>query len=388
MKGDLYLSFVVLFQMIVTTIQLLLPLLGLASVETAASYRVIITLVTYIPAIIIVMRRRLGALLITFVVYFLLLLFSYTFFPESHRFIESSQSITLTPIAILTVLFMVSIRDFEYFKRMLLYIGRIAVVISFLYVIAHMLSPFRELDDIYDMSFGYSTLLPAMFLYTQRGYIDKLASFLLFAFIVIDGSRGPVIVLGIFYVYDTFFLSSGKTKLRMILVATIAAIAMLMILPKMDSFQESRTFYLLQEGELISHDSGRDEKVYSVIRPKIMEKPISGWGIGADRYLTGDGSYAHNIFYEVFIHYGVIFGSLLFVWFFVFCFRLYLSLRMRKIPGEKVLFIMMFLYGFIPKLVSGSYLIDISFAIFMGYLFSKKMELTRKPKLSCNLNRI
>lgn len=376
MKSDSYLSFVVLFQMIVTTIQLLLPLLGIVSTETAATYRVAITLLTYLPGVVIVMRRRLVSLLFAFTSYFILLLVSYEFFPESHRFIESSQAVSLTPIAILTILFMMSIGDFNNFKKMLLFVSRIAVFISLLYVVAHTLSPFRELDDTYSMSFGYSMLLPAMFLFTQQGYLDKTASLLLFVLILLDGSRGPVLVLGIFYVFYTLFMSSTRAKMRMILVGVVAVTAAVTILPRLESFQNSRTMYLLQEGELVSHDSGRDEKMYSVVTPHIMERPLTGWGIGSDRFFL-DGAYSHNIFLEVYLHYGIFIGSLLFLCLFGYCLKVYFSPLMRKMPLEKEMFIMMFLYGFIPKLFSGSYLIDFSFAIFMGYLLSVRRHLRR-----------
>lgn len=380
MKGDLYLSFVILFQMIVTTLQLLLPLLGIASVETAASYRVIITLLTYLPGAIIVARRHLSGMLIAFTAYFMLLLFNYGFFPASHRFIESSQAITLTPISILTILFMVSIRDFGNFKKMLLYVSRASVVIAFLYAIANTLSPFKDLDETYSMSFGYNMLLPAMFLFTQQRYIDMTMSFLLFVLILIAGSRGPAVALTIFYAYYTLLSSSAKTKKRMILFVTVAAVATVTILPRLELFQKSRTLYLLQEGELIYHDSGRSEYVYSIIIPHIMESPFVGWGIGGDRYFL-DGSYSHNIFIEVYIHYGIFIGTALFAWLFLYCIRMFFSSRTKHIPGERDMFMMTFLYGFVPKFVSGSYLIDFSFAIFIGYLISLKTH-QRKAQIA------
>lgn len=371
MKGDLYLSFVVLFQLIVTTLQLLLPLLGIASVETAASYRVIITLLTYLPGAIIVARRKTIPIIAAFVAYFSVLLISYVLFPASHKFIESSQALTLTPISILTILFVVSIRDFENFKKVLLYVARASVAIALLYAVANTLSPFKYLDRTYSMSFGYGMLLSAMFLFTQQGYIDKTMSFLLFALILIAGSRGPIVVLAIFYTYYTLFLSSGKTKRRMIPVVAIAVVAAVTILPRLESFQNSRTMFLLKEGELFSHDSGRDENMYSVVGPKIMERPITGWGIGGDRYFL-DGGYSHNIFLEVYIHYGIFIGTVLFAWLFFYCIRMFFSPWTKHMPGERGILVMMFLYGFVPKLVSGSYLIDFSFAIFIGYLISLK----------------
>lgn len=383
MKSDLYLSFVVFFQMIVVTLQLLLPLLGLASVDQAAMYRVLITLLTYLPGIIIVMRRNFTMLLMAFVIYFVVLLFNYEFFPASHRFIESSAAYSLTPIGILTALFIASVKDLTQFKKMLLYVSRASLVMALAYVVAYNISPFRDLNETYNMSFGYSMLLPAMFLFSQNHLWDKIASLVFLVLIFLGGSRGPVVVVAAFYAVHMFIFGSVKEWKKLAPGIIISTVALIVILPRFVDLESSRTFRLLSEGELISHDSGREESVYSVIKPHIMEQPITGWGIGADRSFL-DGAYSHNVFIEIFIHYGIFLGSFMFIAFFLWVLKLSRSRRVRDMDSGREFVVMMFLYGFVPLLVSGSYLIDFRAWVMMGYFFRigqkhmSRMQLARR----------
>jgi hypothetical protein len=368
MKGDKYLSFVILFQMIVVTIQSLLPLTGLFSVDQASIIRIIVTLATCLPGIVIVFMRKPRPLIIVFFLYFLILLFNYFLFPASHTFIESTYAFTLTPISILTALFMVCIWDFEAFTQMLLYISRASVIIALLYVVAYNISPFRDLDDTYSMSFGYSMLLPTMFLFTQESIKDKLFSFTLFILILLCASRGPLVVIAVFYMINIFLYTSARAKISIFIVLMIVGLTAVYILPNYVDFESSRTLSLFESGELISHDSGREEGLYSILSPIIMERPLCGWGIGADRFFL-DGAYSHNVFYELSVHYGIIGGGVILLIFFVWCSRLFFSTQIQSQASEKQMFTMMFLYGFVPLLVSGSYLIESFFALMMGYFF-------------------
>ncbi len=351
--------------MIVTTLQLLLPLLGIASDEEASKYRIIITVITYVPGILIVIRRKPTLLLSSFLFYFLVLLFNYFLFPTSRAFIESTRAITLTPIAILSAVFILCIKDFSAFLRMLLIISRCSLLLSLVFIVAYTISPFKDTGDNYSMSFGYCMLLPAMYLFSRHTVIDIVSSFLFFVLILLVGSRGPVVVLGFFYVFDIFAMGHLERALKYIPVIMIVVIAGLMILPNLELFQNSRTVSLFQNKELISYDSGREDIVYSVVREHIWERPVMGWGIGGDRYFL-DGSYSHNIFLEIFCHYGILLGAILFVCFFCWCIKIYFSKLSRKCPVIRELFVIMFMYGFIPLLASGSYLIDLGFAIMIG----------------------
>ena len=215
MKNDYILSFVLLFQMVVVTLQLIMPLYALATEETAATYRVLVTVFTYLPAIWIVVKRSMPSLFIPFAVYIIVILFHYVLFPDSSKFIESRQAVTLTPIAILTAVIIYNIRNFSVFTNVLLWVSRISPLFALLYVWGRQNLPV-ELTSSYSMAFGYSMLLPSAFLFTQKSLIDRLLSASLFLMILLAGSRGPVFVLALFILADLLFLSSAKKKMKTI----------------------------------------------------------------------------------------------------------------------------------------------------------------------------
>lgn len=365
MKNDYILSFVLLFQMVVVTLQLIMPLYALATEETAATYRVLVTVFTYLPAIWIVVKRSMPSLFIPFAVYIIVILFHYVLFPDSSKFIESRQAVTLTPIAILTAVIIYNIRNFSVFTNVLLWVSRISPLFALLYVWGRQNLPV-ELTSSYSMAFGYSMLLPSAFLFTQKSLIDRLLSASLFLMILLAGSRGPVFVLALFILADLLFLSSAKKKMKTIVSLLIIGMVSLPLAYKYFDFESSRTISLFSNNEVISHTSDRDV-IYERAMASILESPIWGHGIGSDRLIVG--TYCHNIFLEVTLHYGIFVSTILFGLLFYVVLYLYFHPKILEPYGGRRLFVIVFLYGFIPKCVSGSYLIDFSFAMMLGYLF-------------------
>lgn len=366
MKKDYYLSFVVLFQLIITTFQLLLPLYELVSVERAATLRIVATLATFLPGVFIVFQRKPRLLFAYFIGYAVFILFNYVIYPTSHEFIESNRAYTLTPISILTVLFIVSIKDFNNFLYILLYISRLCPIVGALYVFGMKAMPFVDEESTYSMSFGYSFLLPTLFLFHQDKLVDKVLSLLLFLMILADGSRGPVIVCVLFYMYELLFATKAKSKVKVLALLGVLVVAGIWVFTKSDYLESSRTLILAMNGELVSYDSGRSEMLYVPAIKKIDESPVLGWGVGSDRDLLG--FYTHNVFLEVFMHYGYFGGGILFLVFFFYCIRAFNKKKRLALQGGRPLYIMLFLFGFMPLLVSGSYLISFHFAVLIGYL--------------------
>ena len=365
MKKDFYLSFVVLFQMIVVTIQMLLPLYGIVGEEQAARFRILITLATYIPAIVIVFLKRPQSIYIPFAIYLVVLLFSYALFPLSHKFIESKDTLTLTPIAILTAIFVYNIKNIDNFKQILLIICRLSPIFAVLYVWGTQHSPFISEDFSYSMSFGYSFLLPSLFLFTQEKWIDKSLSILMFLLILIGGSRGPVIVMFLYYCLDLTILSAKKFRILPLVVFFVAGVVLLLILPNYVDFSSSRTLGLFESGEGLNHLSGREE-LYAGTQKAIMENPILGNGLGSDRIIVG--FYCHDIFLEIFCHYGIIVGSIFFLLLFIEIVKLYRNNNLLSKQGGKKLFVIIVMSGFIPMFVSGSYLTEFKFAFMIGFI--------------------
>lgn len=367
-KRDILLSFIVTIQLVIVTVQLILPLLGIMTVEKAATFRVIITLLTFIPGIFVVFFKCPKRIFLSFIIYFIFLIFQFVFFPESHRFIESSAVYTLTPISILTIIFLASIDNYNYFIKTLLYVSRITLFVALVYVAAFNLSPLRVMEESYSMSFGYSMLLPAMFLFGQEKMVDKLSSVVLFFLILFGGSRGPAVVLVVFYTLDLLMFMPSRHRGRLVVFSVLILLFIILVLPNYLDFESSRTFVLLTSGELISHDGGRVDDLYSVVVPHIFERPIIGWGVGSDRFFL-NGSYCHNVFYEIFLHYGIIGGLIIFLFFFGWLFKTFFSPQLKCLKEGRIMFLMMFLYGFVPLMASNSYLIFYNTAIMIGYMF-------------------
>ena len=370
MKKDFYLSFAVLLQLIITTFQLLLPIYGLTTVESAATLRIVVTLATFLPGVYIVFQRKPRLLVLYFIGYAIFLLFNYALYPASHEFIGSNKVYTLTPISILTALFVICIIDFDNFFKVLLWISRVCPVVAFLYVFGTRNMPILDEEIGYSMSFGYCFLLPTLYLFHQDNYLDRILSIVLLLMILLDGSRGPVAVAGLFICYELLFASGTKNKAKSIFLFVVIGAIGIAFLSKNGFFEESRTVTLAMNGEFISHDSGREELLYIPAMRKIEESPIVGWGVGSDRALLG--FYTHNVFLEVFMHYGIMGGGALFLIFFYHCIRVFFDKKRLSSQGGRTVFIMLFLFGFVPMLVSGSYLTSFHFAVLLGYMIRLK----------------
>lgn len=364
MKKDLYLAFVVVFQMVAVVFQLLLPIYGIMAVEQAAVLRIAITLLTFVPGVFLLMQRNSHLVIFTFSLYTIFLLFSYILYPESQSFISSRNVLTLTPIAILSALFVVSINNWSAFHKVLLWVSRLTPILAFLFVWGIRYAPLDE-ETSYSMSFGYAFLLPSLFLFNQPNTIDKVFSAILFLSIVMVGSRGPVVVALIFFIYKFLFTSKTSHFLNFSIVLAIVGLSIMFLPEDVDMIQRSRTVDLATSGELLSHTSGRDD-IQEIVKEKILERPILGWGVGADREFVG--GYSHNIFLEIFMHYGLLGGGLLFLLLFGYLLKLYRNQCLLSLQDGREFFVIMFLFGFVPMLVSGSYLYNFNFALFVGYI--------------------
>ena len=302
MKNDTLLSLAVLIQLMAVTFQLMLPIIGYGTEESAAKLRVLITVLTYAPAAYVLFLRKWYAVIYPFGFYFFILALHFVLFPASHTFIESSSSITLTPISILTAVFICNIKDIEIFKKWLLLCSRLYVILAAIYIWAFFYFPKDNNASSYSMAFGYASLLPCMFLFAQKKTWDILLSVILLIFILFVGSRGPLAVIGVFFVVHFFFLPARQKLWLAIIIAFIVIICGVYLIEYVD-LEASRNIRTFMSGEASDHSTRED--LYESAELLISDSPFFGWGIGADRELLG--AYCHSIFYEITLHYGLIF---------------------------------------------------------------------------------
>lgn len=228
----------------------------------------------------------------------------------------------------------------------------------------------------YSMSLSYYMLLPMIIILNELfdNYSLKTLIFSLIALAIILslGSRGPILCVMVFVLLKIMrpFTKLTYTKLLFFLTTFTATLFIVIYLDSILHYINdlllnfgirSRTIALFfREGV---HLSGR-ENIYPKIVEAIQDNPLLGIGIAGDRLITG--GYAHNLFLEVLASFGIIVGSALLIA------LLYLIIK-NLLTKDKQKYNMIIIWvslGFIPLIVSGSYLISMNFWLLTGLMIA------------------
>lgn len=199
--------------------------------------------------------------------------------------------------------------------------------------------------------------------------------FLLFA----AGSRAPIVLLLMFVVVKTGFaiLSYKNWPLVFLYLGMIGGVIMyfadvllLFLLDTLSSYKVSvRLLERLMSGNMLEDDARI--RILSAAQHQIAEHPWLGIGLANDRILIARaevdqnvyGHYPHNFFYEILLHYGVIAGVILLL---LFLYVLYRTIAKNKDLLARNINLVFLFIGFMPLLVSGSYLTSPLFFLFLG----------------------
>jgi O-antigen ligase len=246
------------------------------------------------------------------------------------------------------------------------------MALGFIFFIDTLFSPIE-----YDMVFSYLVLVPLTILlykiYNKFNLFDTFLIVLGLFMIIVVGARGPIISLVLFWIVLILINSfKNKISLKRIMVFLIALIIVVLcifyyefIILEIDSLLQhfgiySRTITILLTDN-IDFSSGRIP-IYRYTIKKIMDKPIFGYGIAGDRIFL-DGTYPHNIFLEIFVHFGVIMGSIIIL---IFMFYWFNGIIRNKNKEELDLAIIFFGIGLVNLFISGSYITSSNFWLFMA----------------------
>ena len=251
---------------------------------------------------------------------------------------------------------MFGIKDYEY---LFYYLRKNAIF--FVIMLSFVL--LRRGDLVYVMSSSYLMLIPTLIHIMLFFKKKKLVYFLLFiyelVFIFLVGSRGPLVVTFLFFLFC--YMRYAKKKMEPLFVLFFGALTVLLIFANGEAIYSflvriginSRSIMLLLTD--FSHDSGRGD-LKDIARTMIEERQLFGWGVGGDS-LHMKGSYVHNIWYELLIDFGVVGGFLAFASLSILFFIALVKTRFNP-------FIMLFIcFGFVPLFFSNSYLISYEFAL-------------------------
>ena len=366
---DNWLAFAVAIQSpLIILQQILADILGM-EVESTTIYRVMLTAVPMVIAIVLGFNRNKRLFLVTYIFSVLLLFYTIVVFPQNYEYIVSEAIRFTLPVIIPSCLCLICLSDIHIFEKVLYYISWLTFYMAVYYVLNIILGivPFSG----YNMSFSYGLLLPMVSLYSHRNKYSVLASFLLFIFVVAIGSRGAAVVFALYIFMDIVLFNKKYIPLIALLVLGII-VSIPIFLNYLDELGvSSRTLMLLLSGE-INQDSGRSE-VYELVLTPLLQNPILGLGLWGDRYYI-DGFYCHNIILEILLNFGLIIGPLIII---VFVYK-FIVTYIRSSSASKQILLKYFISCILPLFLSNSYLIAPIFGISMGIFYAIKVQSHKK----------
>lgn len=324
--------------------------------EATTSYRVLLTIIFLLPAILIAFIRRPRLFIVSYLVTFIILSLNLILFPANTKYLLPSASRFLLPVVIPSALCTISVSNIDDVEYTVYKLSWIAATIMLFYFFNLLIG--KVIIMGYNMSLSYALLLPTVTLYHKKSALSLLVSLFLFLMIVALGSRGAAVFALGYVCYD--ILISNRKLIAPIIILILGIIALLPIFLQFltELGINSRTLMMLLEGDFNS-DSGRGW-IYEVITREIIEHPLIGIGLFGDR--TVIGNYCHNIILEILSGWGIIIGGTIVVFFLTYLIALYF--RCDRL-GKDCL-VRYVLVSIAPLLVSGSYLQDYNLAAMLG----------------------
>lgn len=274
-------------------------------------------------------------------------------------------------------------RDWDKFRR----VGYVFVIFGlalFLINAGYIID--SKIDENY-MSFSYNYLTFVIACYWMAVHKNNIFLWILAVagtiVIVIAGCRGAIVCVGI-YIFCELLLNKKLHKVikALIIIALVLVFfnienIMLNINTVLKEYDyESRTVELFFEGD-IQNDSGRSKYTDAAIEV-IENNPILGCGMAGSSYhlyvalhdmkpVGAVREYAHNLFLDIYMDYGILLGTVLIIWLIVQILMAYI--RSRGTYSQTVFFMLM--SAILPKLmVSSTYVGEALFFMFLGLLIN------------------
>ena len=263
--------------------------------------------------------------------------------------------------------------------KMLYYLSLVSVAIIFVHHV--LIEPVNFVHG--DMHSAYQllphvclALLTSLF---RRRYIEIAISALGVLTLLAYGSRGPILCLCVLIIlYLVFYerLYRSMWKLSLIIAALLFVVYRYeVILKALTDLIESigmstRVLDMLTSGDVLI-SNGRD-----VILGKLWEaiayNPL-GYGIAGDRQFVK--VYAHNLLVELWVSYGVVFGTLLFAIFAGFLVK-YMIRKLRNVDVSDAVVFALIASSVVKLFMSGTYLSESFLFLLLGILISEFKKTT------------
>ena len=240
----------------------------------------------------------------------------------------------------------------------------------------------KTLKD-YSMSYGYAVMpftVIQLFKYNIdkkiKKMIDLIEVILSSLYIIVAGSRGPIVCIIVCFII-VFLFHERMTIKRAIFIGTLLVFGVVIILNLSTVVTNvinvleimnisPRTLYLIQMGRG-TYDSGRDE-IHETIIQNLNESPILGLGaFGAEAKV----SQAHGLFIDLLANFGYLFGTIIIL---LLLYNISKGIfKYRGTDGSELLLILSIMC--IPKgLFAGGFWIDKELWMIVGLLFSHSLQ--------------
>ncbi len=275
-------------------------------------------------------------------------------------------------------------------KNDLFWASLLGVIAVFAYQI-YLLSLGQELEAD-NMNTAYTVLPSVMYLVywalehkkLRHWLIASVSMLVMFLF----GTRGPIVAELVFLLIGLLLSVFNRKSQFAKLFCFILFAAVIILVCSGDfllnaakylseSFEEvgfsTRVFDRFIEGE-ISEGSGRDV-LYNAVISAIREKPILGYGIMGDRPIVG--IYVHNLFLEMWCHYGVIIGTV-----FLFAILAVPAAALIKLRKTRLFnfVLMLTCMVFVKLMVTGSYTTEAYLFLLLGICVGVFRSQKENPK--------
>ncbi|MEI4768789.1 O-antigen ligase family protein [Psychrobacillus sp. FJAT-51614] len=383
-SDDQKISIAIMASFVVLTIQYFLlinfNLIGTSNGSIVQLLSKILVGVLFLYALPAVLKRSLLKFIGFYFVASLIFILNYLFFPNNHLYLKG-LIFPFFGMCLPALVYTLSLRDLDVFKQVMKKASYL--VFFFGALLGLIIVSGNATAGSYSMALSYYMLLPAiLFLdslidkYSTRALLFSLISIFV---ILALGSRGALLCIVVFVllkmVRGIFKLSYTKVFYNLLVIVSLVFLSLNLdkllnmlyeILNKYDI--NSRSIELFLSGEV--HLSGRDY-IYENLVKAVMDNPFFGLGFGADRRIIGkDGGYAHNLFLELVVNFGIVAGGIASI---IFLFLLIRSLFIKDINNYHLIIVWISL-GFVHLMVSSSYITDIKFWILMGLLIKLNIE--------------
>lgn len=306
-------------------------------------------------------------------------LLSYILYPQNAAFLDE----TTLPFLLTTLPYYFIGRVINYEKT-----AKLLNVLSIISVFYITFLSFRnslsggEVESGLGMYFAYLILPFVVTIFCNAFTAKNMASIFMcclsFFMLLSFGNRGSVLYLMLYIVFCFFYTLKSNKRLLILSIALGVLlllyqyfdILILGLYNIMDDLGFSvRIFEKIIENE-IADSSGRDTLARQLFIA-LNEKPI-GLGLLGDRTIIG--GYSHNIFLELLVSFGYLFGSIISVLLVIIIISAY---RKSKNTNFHMFYVGTICFGFLPLLTSNTFLLYPNFWLFLGYTTSILLNQSR-----------